>query len=66
MLKTIGWRLIALTGGLYGALYLYERLTWTNKEKERVFKKQYVKHATTKLKLIVDLTSSNCSYQVQQ
>ncbi|XP_011500796.1 PREDICTED: transmembrane GTPase Marf isoform X2 [Ceratosolen solmsi marchali] len=66
MLKTIGWRLIALTGGIYGALYLYERLIWTNKAKEQVFKKQYVEHATKKLKLIVDLTSSNCSYQVQQ
>ncbi|CAK9799322.1 Transmembrane GTPase Marf [Anthophora quadrimaculata] len=66
MLKTIGWRLIAVTGGIYGALYLYERLTWTNKAKEREFKRQYVAHATKKLKLIVDLTSANCSHQVQQ
>nr|XP_012146448.1 PREDICTED: transmembrane GTPase Marf isoform X3 [Megachile rotundata] len=66
MLKTIGWRLIAVTGAIYGALYLYERLTWTNKAKEREFKRQYVSHATKKLKLIVDLTSANCSHQVQQ
>ena len=66
MLKTIGWRLIAVTGAIYGALYLYERLTWTNKAKEREFKRQYVAHATKKLKLIVDLTSANCSHQVQQ
>ncbi|OAD54754.1 Transmembrane GTPase Marf [Eufriesea mexicana] len=66
MLKTIGWRLIAVTGVIYGALYLYERLTWTNKAKEREFKNQYVSHATKKLKLIVDLTSANCSHQVQQ
>ena len=66
MLKTIGWRLIAVTGAIYGALYLYERLTWTNKAKEREFKRQYVGHATKKLKLIVDLTSANCSHQVQQ
>ncbi|XP_076670680.1 mitochondrial assembly regulatory factor [Andrena cerasifolii] len=66
MLKTIGWRLIAVTGAVYGALYLYERLTWTNKAKEREFKRQYVGHATQKLKLIVDLTSANCSHQVQQ
>lgn len=66
MLKTIGWRLIAVVGTIYGALYLYERLTWTNAAKEREFKRQYVSHATKKLKLIVDLTSANCSHQVQQ
>ncbi|XP_071519282.1 transmembrane GTPase Marf isoform X1 [Panulirus ornatus] len=66
MFKTVGWRLIVLTGGVYGVLYAYERLTWTNKAKERVFKKQYVDHATRKLRLIVDLTSHNCSHQVQQ
>lgn len=66
MLKTIGWRLIAVTGAIYGALYLYERLTWTNKAKEAEFKRQYVAHATKKLRLIVDLTSANCSHQVQQ
>lgn len=53
-------------GALYGCLYLYERLTWTNKAKEKSFKKQYVQHATRKLRMIVDLTSSNCSHQVQQ
>ncbi|CAB3385263.1 Hypothetical predicted protein [Cloeon dipterum] len=66
MLKTVGWRLILVSGAIYGCLYMYERLTWTNKAKERTFKKQYVNHATNKLKLIVDLTSANCSHQVQQ
>lgn len=66
MLKTVGWRLILASGAVYGCIYLYERLTWTNKAKERTFKKQYVNHATSKLKLIVDLTSANCSHQVQQ
>jgi len=66
MFKTVGWRIIAVTSALYGCLYLYERLTWTNKAKERDFKRQYVDHATKKLKLIVDLTSANCSHQVQQ
>ncbi|XP_046995797.1 transmembrane GTPase Marf isoform X1 [Schistocerca americana] len=66
LLKTVGWRLILVTGAVYGCLYLYERLTWTNKAKERAFKRQYVAHATKKLRLIVDLTSANCSHQVQQ
>lgn len=51
---------------MYSCLYLYERLTWTNKAKEKSFKKQYVAHATRKLRMIVDLTSANCSHQVQQ
>lgn len=66
MLKTIGWRVIFITGIIYGSLYLYEWMTWTNKAKEKAFKKQYVEHATKKLRLIVDLTSANCSHQVQQ
>ncbi|XP_017781790.1 PREDICTED: transmembrane GTPase Marf isoform X2 [Nicrophorus vespilloides] len=66
LMKTVGWRIIAVTGAVYSCLYLYERLTWTNKAKEKNFKKQYVNHATRKLKMIVDLTSANCSHQVQQ
>lgn len=66
MFKTVGWRLIIVTGGIYGVLYLYELLSWTTKAKEREFKRQYVDHATRKLRLIVDLTSANCSHQVQQ
>lgn len=53
-------------GVLYGCVYMYERLSWTNSAKERAFKAQYVRHATKKLKMIVDLTSANCSHQVQQ
>lgn len=66
LMKTVGWRIIAITGAIYSCLYLYERLTWTNKAKEKTFKKQYVGHATKKLRMIVDLTSANCSHQVQQ
>ncbi|XP_029004660.1 mitofusin-1b [Betta splendens] len=64
--KTVGWRLIALSASLYGLLYLYERLTWTTKAKERTLKRQFVDYATEKLQLIVSFTSSNCSHQVQQ
>ncbi|CAG9585834.1 unnamed protein product [Danaus chrysippus] len=66
LLKTVGWRVVALTGVIYGALYAYERLTWTTSAQQRLFKRQYVAHATRKLRLIVDLTSANCSHQVQQ
>jgi len=39
---------------------------WTSGGQELGFKRQYVAHATKKLRLIVDLTSANCSHQVQQ
>jgi len=66
MVRTIGVRVLLITCGVYVVVYTYERLTWTNKAKERTFKKQYVNHATRKLNCIVDLTGSNCSHQVQQ
>ncbi|XP_052759723.1 mitofusin-1-like isoform X2 [Mya arenaria] len=49
----------------YGGLYCFERMHWTSKAKERAFKAQYVDYASSNLNLIVDSTSSNCSYQVQ-
>uniref|UniRef100_A0AAY4BC99 Dynamin-type G domain-containing protein n=1 Tax=Denticeps clupeoides TaxID=299321 RepID=A0AAY4BC99_9TELE len=64
--RTVGWRLIALSMGLYGLLYLYEKLTWTTRAKERALKKQFVDYATEKLQMIVSFTSNNCSHQVQQ
>uniref|UniRef100_A0A8C2IQI6 Mitofusin 1b n=1 Tax=Cyprinus carpio TaxID=7962 RepID=A0A8C2IQI6_CYPCA len=64
--RTVGWRLIALSMSLYGVLYLYEKLTWTTKAKERALKKQFVDYATEKLQMIISFTSSNCSQQVQQ
>ncbi|XP_053709005.1 mitofusin-1b [Synchiropus splendidus] len=64
--RAVGWRLIALSASLYGLLYLYERLTWTTRAKERTLKRQFVDYATEKLQLIVSFTSANCSHQVQQ
>lgn len=64
--RSIGWRVIVLSMSLYGVLYLYEKLTWTTKAKERAFKRQFVDYATEKLQMIVSFTSANCSHQVQQ
>lgn len=64
--RTVGWQMIALSMSFYGMLYLYERLTWTTKAKERALKKQFVDYATEKLQMIISFTSSNCSHQVQQ
>ncbi|XP_020654710.3 mitofusin-1 [Pogona vitticeps] len=64
--RTVGWKVISLSLSMYGLLYLYERLTWTTKAKERAFKQQFVNYATEKLQMIVSFTSANCSHQVQQ
>uniref|UniRef100_A0A8C8RCL1 Mitofusin 1 n=1 Tax=Pelusios castaneus TaxID=367368 RepID=A0A8C8RCL1_9SAUR len=64
--RTVGWKLICLSLSMYGLLYLYERLTWTTKAKERAFKQQFVNYATEKLQMIVSFTGANCSHQVQQ
>merc|ERR1711988_551309 len=62
----VGWRVIVFSVGIYGGIYAYERMTWTTHAKCKEFKKQYVEHAARKLRLIVDMTSANCSHQVQQ
>ena len=41
-------------------------MMWARKAQERLFKKQYADYASSKLKLIVDLTSQNAACQVQQ
>uniref|UniRef100_UPI0035901D33 mitofusin-2-like isoform X1 n=4 Tax=Myxine glutinosa TaxID=7769 RepID=UPI0035901D33 len=64
--KAVGWRVVTLSLGLYGLLYVYERVTWTNRAKERAFKRQFVAYAAEKLQMVVSFTSSNCSHQVQQ
>lgn len=64
--KTVGWKFIALCGGLYSGVYVIERLRWNNGAKEKAFKKQFVEYATEKLHLVVSFTSANCSIQVQQ
>lgn len=62
--RAIGWRVLGMLAGLYGSLYVYERMAWTNKAKEAAFKRQYVDFASHKLRLIVDLTSTNARHQV--
>lgn len=66
LVRTVGWRFIIATASIYGALYMYEYLTWTDSAKERAFKKQYVRHATKKLRLFIDVTSKSISYHVKR
>ncbi|KAM8727525.1 mitofusin-1 isoform 2-T2 [Acanthopagrus schlegelii] len=62
--RSVGWRIIALSLSLYGLLYLYEKLTWTNVSRERALKQQFVEHAAHRLRAIIPITSSACSQQV--
>uniref|UniRef100_A0AAQ5ZBK3 Dynamin-type G domain-containing protein n=1 Tax=Amphiprion ocellaris TaxID=80972 RepID=A0AAQ5ZBK3_AMPOC len=62
--RSVGWRLIALSFSLYGVLYLYERLTWTDASRERALKRQFVEHAARRLRTVVPVTSSACGQQV--
>ncbi|XP_065809415.1 mitofusin-1 [Labrus bergylta] len=62
--RSVGWRVIALSLSLYGLIYLYEKLTWTNASRERALKKQFVEHAAQRLKAVISVSSSACSQQV--
>lgn len=62
--RSVGWRVIALSFSLYGLLYLYEKLTWTNASRERALKQQFVAHAAQRLRAVVPVSSSACSQQV--
>lgn len=64
--RSIGWKVLGVVGGIYGSFYLYERLRWNKRAQERAFKRQYADYASSKMKLIVDMTSGNASAQVQQ
>ncbi|CAL8347566.1 unnamed protein product [Merluccius merluccius] len=64
--RSVGWRLILLSVSLYGLLYLYEKLTWTEVAQERALKRQFVEHAAHRLRALVPFTSHGCSQQVHK
>jgi hypothetical protein len=61
-----GIAIIAFGISLAGGRYVYKRLRWNNEAKEKEFKQQFVVHVTKKQQMIVDLTSTNYSRQVEQ
>ncbi|EDV23825.1 uncharacterized protein TRIADDRAFT_26969 [Trichoplax adhaerens] len=63
--RMVGWRLFTVGIAVYGGLYGFERLTWTRGAQERTYKKQFVNYATQKLKMMISITSRNCSNQIQ-
>jgi len=66
LVRTVGWRIIFLTTVVYGALYAYEYLTWTNSAKERTFKAQYVRYAKKGLQDCVPIISQHIANSIEQ
>lgn len=66
LVRTVGWRVIVVTSVLYGALYAYEYLTWTNSAKERTFKSQYTKYAKKGLQDCIPIISQHIANSVEQ
>lgn len=66
LVRTVGWKVIIITTVVYGALYAYEYLTWTNAAKERAFKAQYVKFARKGLHDCVPIISQHIANSVEQ
>ena len=64
--RAVGWRVLLLGAGAYSALYVYERLSWTTRAKERALKRQYVAFASEKLRYIVHVTAEACAGQARQ
>lgn len=66
LVRTVGWRVIVVTVSVYGALYAYEYLTWTNSAKERIFKAQYVRYVQKGLKNCVPIITAHIANCLEQ
>lgn len=66
LVRTVGWRIIVVTTVVYGALYAYEYLTWTNAAKERTFKSQYTKYAQKGLRTVSESITKHIANSVEQ
>ncbi|XP_075933558.1 mitofusin-1 isoform X3 [Anarhichas minor] len=64
--RSVGWCLLSVSLSLYGLLYLYERLTWTDSSRERALKHQLVDYVARRLRAVVHVAGSACSQQVHK
>uniref|UniRef100_A0A915J964 Dynamin-type G domain-containing protein n=1 Tax=Romanomermis culicivorax TaxID=13658 RepID=A0A915J964_ROMCU len=62
--RSVGWKVIAGLASIYGLFYLYERLSWNNRTKERSLKHQIRRHLCYKLNQQSETISANCENQV--
>lgn len=66
LVRTVGWKVIVITTLVYGTLYAYEYLTWTNSAKKRAFKAQYVRYARKGLQHCPTIISQHIANSVEQ
>lgn len=66
LVRTVGWKVIVATTVVYGALYFYEYLTWTNSAKKRSFRRQFVNHAKSRLRACVPIISDVVASSAEQ
>lgn len=64
--RAIGWRVVVTGMSIYGLLYLYERLNWNTRTKERTLKKQIQKHLAFRLRQMAKSVTINCDDQVKK
>uniref|UniRef100_A0A915L1S2 Dynamin-type G domain-containing protein n=1 Tax=Romanomermis culicivorax TaxID=13658 RepID=A0A915L1S2_ROMCU len=64
--RAIGWRIVVTGMSIYGLLYLYERLNWNTRTKERTLKKQVQKHLAFRLRQMAKSVTINCDDQVKK
>ncbi|ESN93360.1 hypothetical protein HELRODRAFT_181106 [Helobdella robusta] len=64
--KLVGSRFIFTCLSLYGVVYMYERVTWSLKAKEKAFKRQYITHIREQLRNVMHILCSNCSCQIER
>ncbi|KRY16819.1 Transmembrane GTPase Marf, partial [Trichinella patagoniensis] len=64
--RTVGWPVIVTIISIYELIYLYERLSWNEKAKERKFKRQFSDHLSRKLKIMEVTIISTFQQQIQR
>lgn len=62
--RTVGWRIIAVSGLLYGGLYALEWWRWNSGAKEQHLKDQFRSHLATRMRNMAASHTSNCESQV--
>merc|ERR1711976_615807 len=64
--KLVGWRMVAVVGGSYAALYAWERVMWNSRAKERRLKRQFATHAKNHIAKRKTETAEETSQQLEQ
>jgi len=61
--RTVGWKVIATGAGIYGGLYLIERLRWNSHAKEQHLKEQFRSHLAVRMRQVAASHTANCESQ---